>query len=743
MKLITPEISWHQKEPVYSVHFCPNTWKLATAGADSTIKIWLVKEKEDGDSSVGIEFLSNLERHAKAVNVVRFSPNGSFLATAGDDGTIILWRLNENNRNAAADFGDDEMQNKEDWVVHKMLRGHLEDVYDLDWSPSGSQLISGSVDNTAIVWDIEKGQNMKVLSDHKHYVQGVAWDPRDFYVVTQSSDRSCRLYPTSNHKSLFNVQKNNMFYEKDGKLVKNKYSRMFVDETMQSFFRRCAFSPDGSYLFLPAGLCDGNNPGSDKPSKTTYVFARGQFKKPICHLPGTKKATVCVTCSPVVYELMDKENLPAKTDSNSKALNVPYRMLYAVASLDTVTVYDTQHNFPIGYCANMHYASITDMAWSSDGKLLVVSSKDGYCSFIKFDERELGKPITYDPLKFQIEQVKLRKKNKKENKKESKKADQVPSKKGEQCLKKVDSGNGNDNFPIENNLADATPKEVPVAKEKEKAKQKDSKQPTIDKLFTTPIRKRKRTNDGSPNSVLKVSSDQSKQSPDINAGAMQKQPKRIQVITLDTDDTPAINGGKFGSSKKEMVSPNVNTSAKNSTLSPSTLISPNKIGANLTLPLMNPLVSPNKVPKRVNVTTLVTFPSTNTAKSETLMSPTSTHSKTLKTVTPSKSLSVAASPSVSPSYTIPKQPKRITVQTLETYTEQKSTGLEAEESPISCIPVQVDPPQLDDLTCTNSFDAPLMETVLNNSTFDKSGGQDSVLNISATGLSKADSIILD
>ena len=35
-----------------------------------------MKEKQDGDDSIGIEFLSNLDRHAKPVNVVRFSPNG-------------------------------------------------------------------------------------------------------------------------------------------------------------------------------------------------------------------------------------------------------------------------------------------------------------------------------------------------------------------------------------------------------------------------------------------------------------------------------------------------------------------------------------------------------------------------------------------------------------------------------------------------------------------------------------------
>jgi len=36
-------------------------------------------------------------------------------------------------------------------------RSHLEDVYDIAWSSDGTQLISGSVDNSAILWDIKKG----------------------------------------------------------------------------------------------------------------------------------------------------------------------------------------------------------------------------------------------------------------------------------------------------------------------------------------------------------------------------------------------------------------------------------------------------------------------------------------------------------------------------------------------------------------------------------------------------------
>lgn len=49
-------------------------------------------------------------------------------------------------------------KNKENWSLVKLLRGHLEDIYDLCWSPDSSGIISGSIDNSAIVWDVQKGE---------------------------------------------------------------------------------------------------------------------------------------------------------------------------------------------------------------------------------------------------------------------------------------------------------------------------------------------------------------------------------------------------------------------------------------------------------------------------------------------------------------------------------------------------------------------------------------------------------
>lgn len=43
------------------------------------------------------------------------------------------------------------------------FRGHIEDVYDLSWTNDGNFLVSGSVDNTAIMWDIQKGDDMHYM----------------------------------------------------------------------------------------------------------------------------------------------------------------------------------------------------------------------------------------------------------------------------------------------------------------------------------------------------------------------------------------------------------------------------------------------------------------------------------------------------------------------------------------------------------------------------------------------------
>ena len=41
------------------------------------------------------------------------------------------------------------------WRLSASMKGHSDDVYDISWAPDASALVSGSVDHTCILWDVD------------------------------------------------------------------------------------------------------------------------------------------------------------------------------------------------------------------------------------------------------------------------------------------------------------------------------------------------------------------------------------------------------------------------------------------------------------------------------------------------------------------------------------------------------------------------------------------------------------
>lgn len=415
MKSSTISVHWHDEcQPVYSLHFQPGAdrfKRLATAGGDNNARVWRVKyPKSDDPLETTVEYLCTLRKHSQAVNVVKFDTSGRFLATASDDGLLIVWTLS---LDIVTDFGHQDDEATESWVTSQVHTTNLE-VYDLAWSPNSRYLALTCMDNTTKIYDIRTNLKACELKTHSHYVQGVAWDPRNEFLATLSADRSMHMYTldfsdgikvtllskmnkTDQYQQFVSTLAANNDARADNSSLPEKHpAHLYYSETLQSFFRRLAFSPDGSLLLTPLGVfkkgentssnSSGDNFGETTSVNSVYVYIRsGLDRSPICHIPGFPKPTVAVSFNPIFYGL---------SNIAGSIFSLPYKMVFAVATHNSVYVFDTVKLQPLGVVSNLHYMTITDLCWDNDGQSLIVSSAEGFCSVILFEEDVFGAPYT-------------------------------------------------------------------------------------------------------------------------------------------------------------------------------------------------------------------------------------------------------------------------------------------------------------------------------------------------------------
>ncbi|RLI14983.1 protein kinase, partial [Candidatus Bathyarchaeota archaeon] len=64
----------------------------------------------------------------------------------------------------------------------------------LSFSPDGRYVVSGSVDNTLRLWDIEKGNCTRVFKGHTDLVFCLSFSPDGRYVVSGSKDKTLSLW---------------------------------------------------------------------------------------------------------------------------------------------------------------------------------------------------------------------------------------------------------------------------------------------------------------------------------------------------------------------------------------------------------------------------------------------------------------------------------------------------------------------------------------------------------------------
>ena len=119
-----------------------------------------------------------IAEHTGEVWHVKFSPDGTKLASASQDKTAIIY----------------DTQNFE--VLHR-LKEHTKEVTYVAWSPDGTKLITASKDSKAKVWDVETGTCLTTFehrtNDGQYAITEAAWAPNSLDFVTASHDRKSTM----------------------------------------------------------------------------------------------------------------------------------------------------------------------------------------------------------------------------------------------------------------------------------------------------------------------------------------------------------------------------------------------------------------------------------------------------------------------------------------------------------------------------------------------------------------------
>ncbi|KAH0579469.1 hypothetical protein H2248_002328 [Termitomyces sp. 'cryptogamus'] len=122
-------------------------------------------------------FISEIKQKAPVISVA-FSPDGTHIVSGSLDNTIHVW-----NSSSGAEL--------------LQMTGHTGSVSSVAFSPNGTHIVSGSWDNTICIWDSSTGAELLQLAGHTGPINSVAFSPDGTHIISGSQGTTIHVWDSS------------------------------------------------------------------------------------------------------------------------------------------------------------------------------------------------------------------------------------------------------------------------------------------------------------------------------------------------------------------------------------------------------------------------------------------------------------------------------------------------------------------------------------------------------------------
>lgn len=159
--------------PTNALAFTRDGAGIFTAGKDNKIKLTAGPDGMPGYGSASM--VRKFEGHTKAINSIALSKDGNTLVSGSEDQTIIVW-----------DAGTGKLE--------RVLQGHLQSVVSVAIRPDGAQLASGCQDGSIRLWPLNKADEHRAATEAKENLWAVAYSADGQTTASAGADRTVRIY---------------------------------------------------------------------------------------------------------------------------------------------------------------------------------------------------------------------------------------------------------------------------------------------------------------------------------------------------------------------------------------------------------------------------------------------------------------------------------------------------------------------------------------------------------------------